>query len=254
MTNPTDVVHNREHSPTQEETEMTETTTRTWPTREEWETRERALAESMIETGHDYWDDSDGPRFSEAERAEVDKLAPEAIKVIRRTCGRIERSLRSQHPLAGELAKGITERSITMEAIHRLDAAIDALSGADRDAYDTLSRVGYIRRTLNKSWGYGPFDRPSISLREYIRYESLFSDSRCPQLDRLRQLNDEAVARWREGNRARGRKLLAAWSPAGRGNRSSNTGTASTSTSAEGRSYDRHSASTHPVAPHRRLV
>jgi hypothetical protein len=190
------------------------TTTHTWPTREKWEAEQRRYAESVIEVGDDYWNELDCPQWSDDERTEIEHLAPVVIAMIRRTVGRIERQLRREHPQAGILARGITERPITMEAIDRHRAAIDALAGDERKAFWTLDRLGDVRTRLHhqRAVYHGNPDLFECPTERPWEFERIWPDGHdapaSPELDRLREMNTAAVERWHEGNRAMARRWL----------------------------------------------
>jgi hypothetical protein len=215
------------------------TRTHTWPPREEWEAQERRHALYTIQYGLFSWDfGSSRPAFTTAEQEKVDALAPEAIKMIRRTCSRIERALRQAHPEAGALAHGIHPdepddprhrgtgrcRNITWwhskpELVRRFKHAVDALTGEARDAYDDLDYLSDVRSALRR----GPFDDPrlpagcamevggtdSITWDWERRWPTRHPLPAAPEVERLRALNDEAVGRWFEENREMGRLILA---------------------------------------------
>jgi hypothetical protein len=190
------------------------THTPNWPTREEWEAGERSRAQYCIDEGVNAWDYGQTQLgYTEAERAEVESLAPEAIKAIRRACGRIERQLRQQFPEAGRLAKGITERPITGGAIDRYRAATEKLTGEETEALDELRRVSDIRDGLKREgWWYRPFEAgwtgyESLSLRRQHDYDTL--GLVCLQLDRLKEIDQQANTRTREHWQVRGLKVLA---------------------------------------------
>jgi hypothetical protein len=141
------------------------TDSHTWPSREKWEADERARAEHTIEHGINVWDYGAGElHWSDEERAEVEALAPQAIKAIRRACGRAERSLREQYPAAGELAK---QDARTVEDVRRKNNAIDALDDAARETVYTLWRLQDVRSSLHAPTGTA----------RYAAHEDLFE---CP--------------------------------------------------------------------------
>jgi hypothetical protein len=193
-----------------------------WPTRQEWEAGERRRAEHCISDGINAWDYGQSKLgYTDAERAEVESLAPEAIKAIRRACGRVERSLRQQFPRAGELAKGFyrwCERhgldKNSMEAVDQYHAAIKELSEAETAAYWTLRRTDHVRSGLRveSCWReYGTFEAGwadnSAPSDPNTRYEWLNVNS--PELDRLHEISEQAMQRTREHWEDHGRKVLA---------------------------------------------
>lgn len=167
-----------------------------WPTREEYETDRRRHAAHMIEHGVD---DKDERSFTAEERAKAERLAPEAIKVVRRSCGRIERQLRREHPEVVWLLKPDTARYLSGE----FDAALDALSTPARAAFLALSQLSDVRRTLRIAdvldWDAWSWNWPDG-----------FDPPACPELDRLRAIRSEELTRRRAQTRDRGRRLLAA--------------------------------------------
>lgn len=198
------------------------TDTRTWPTREEWEANERARAEWTIEHGEDRWDyeGKDDLWWSDDERAEVKRLAPIVIAMIRRTASRVERAIRCEHPQAGVLARGITGRPITLEALHRHQAAVDALDDANRSALDALWALEDIRRDLHTSRGTArcaanpdrfecPTERDVCGWTFERRWPDGYDQPQSAELDRLRELNHRAVERSRAKYREMGRRILA---------------------------------------------
>jgi hypothetical protein len=215
------------------------THTHAWPSREKWEADERRHALYTIQYGLDSWDyGSSRPYFTVVEQDEVEALAPEAIKTIRRTCGRIERELRRAHPGAGALACGIHPdepddprtrpagqcRNLTWwrskpELVQRFKDAVDALTGAARDAYDDLGYLSDVRSALRRH----PFDDPRLPFGCALKVNGTDSitwdwERRWPtrhalptslEIERLRALNDQALDRWYEKNREMGRHILA---------------------------------------------
>jgi hypothetical protein len=211
------------------------TNTRTWPTREQWEADERRHAEYTIEYGINSWDfGSTRAVFTIVEQDEVEALAPEAIKTIRRACSRIERDLRQTHPDAAALARGpqeanLEERRATPGACRanyptaadtdRWYDAVDALTGTDRDAYDVLRYLSHVRIDLRRY----PFDdpRPPRGCAIHVNgtdpftwdwersWPPRYALPTSPEIERLRELNDQAVERWHESNREMGRHILA---------------------------------------------
>jgi hypothetical protein len=190
------------------------TDTRTWPTREKWEADERARAEHTIEHGINGWDyGANRPQWTDDERAEVEQLAPVVIAMIRRTIGRIERTLRREHPQAGLLARGI-ERPYTRDAFHRYNADVDALTDDERKALDTLGVLDDIRRCLRRNTTY--LDDPDLfecptdhGWQLDRRWPEQYDRPQSAELDRLRELNAQAVERSHAEHRERGRHILA---------------------------------------------
>lgn len=190
---------------------------RKWSTREEWEAEQRRRAEHCIRDGINAWDygQSQLP-YTEDEQAEVDSLAPEAIKAIRRACGRVERELREQYPHAAELHKGLyhwcDQRGIPKRpkledtrAVAQFEKAYDdyqaeceSLSTAEDAAYQTFFRLRDIREGLKvRGWWYRPF-QPGWTSDFRWRHldDSLTLD--CPELDRLWEISDQTVTRSQE--------------------------------------------------------
>jgi hypothetical protein len=179
---------------------MTTATAYNRSTREEWEDGQRRHAEHLIQHGVGYEFE---PAYTDEERREVESLKPEAVKVIRRACGRIERELRSRYPAAATAARGI-EGPITEESIDRLYKAVDALTGADRNAYDDLQRLRGVRERIRR----GVVGR--LGCRRWdIAWPERGEKPTCPELDRLDAIAEQAVQRHLDENRARGRQLLA---------------------------------------------
>jgi hypothetical protein len=192
------------------------THTPNWPTRKDWEANQRSRAALSIEKGVDAWDFGRGsPTFDEAERAEVESLAPKAIAAIRRACGQVEKVLRREQPYAANLARGWQKRSETTWRQYLAD--IDALTGAALDAYHDLSGISNVRQSLHRPTGTGIYgDHPDLfdcptrygwTFEE--RWPQRFKLPNSPELDRIRQINDQAVARNAEGHREHGWKVLA---------------------------------------------
>jgi hypothetical protein len=192
-----------------------------WSTREEWEAEQRSRAECCISDGINAWDYGESQLgYTDDERAEVKSLAPEAIKAIRRACGRVERELRKQYPHAAELAKGFywwcdqhgypkrpkDGRAVAQfeEAYHGYHAEIESLTTAEDAALDTFGHLRDIRKDLKeRGWWYRPFEA-GWKIRHL---DTLSLDS--PELDRLQEISDQAVTQSQEHWRARGRTVLA---------------------------------------------
>jgi hypothetical protein len=171
-----------------------------WPTHEQWEDSLSKHALHMIEHGEGYSDDWD-PRFTTEERAEVDALVPEVVKVIRRACGRIERQLRNEHP---DVAAILRAKGKSLAEIRQLSAAVDGLTGAARDAFDDLGHLGSVRSELSRL----KYIEPDHAAYVLYHWPSRFERPTCKELDRWRHLSEQAVQRHKDGNRAMGHRLL----------------------------------------------
>jgi hypothetical protein len=166
-----------------------------WPTRDEYEAQQRSHAEHMIEHGVGYADEY-SPTFTDAERAEIAALSPEIIKTVRRECGRIERPLRHQYPEVVWLLDPGTDRYLSGE----YDAAVATLNPDQLAALDTLRELRDVRWVLR----YGGFDFAYWDASPPPGFEPA-----CPELDRLREIHERALARYHDRERQRGRQLLA---------------------------------------------
>jgi hypothetical protein len=153
-------------------------------------------------------------------------LAPEVIKTIRRSCSRIERQLRQQHPQAAALARGPEEKDlqerrkitgachanhITAADIDRWQAAVETLTGEARRSYDDLVCLKDIRRSLQRNRGWrDEFDEPTACQWEFDTiWPRGYDRPTSPELDRLRALNHQAVERFHAHYREWGRGILA---------------------------------------------
>lgn len=180
---------------------MTTTDTkRTWPSHDDWEAAQRARAEHLIEHGAGYEFE---PTFTDAERGEITTLAPVIVKAIRRECVRIERPLRAEHPEVVWLLKPSPVRYLSGE----YDTAMEALSADQRAALDTLQEMRDIRRELRREFVGNSYPHPHEWRHRQFRDLDRFAS---PELDRVRKLHQQAIARYRDQERQRGRTLLAA--------------------------------------------
>jgi hypothetical protein len=183
------------------------------PSREEWETEHRRIAEHLIETGEPYGSygyygySGDGPLYTDADDAEIDALTPEAIKAVRRACGRAERDLRAKHPAAAAVARGIVERPMTEEVIERWYASQAALTGADNDAYHDLIVLRDIRAQLRTERYYSVTEW--MGAWQFDGWPKRYEPPTSPALDRLRVLHAEGVQRRHDTTVAKGKELLA---------------------------------------------
>lgn len=178
------------------------------PSREEWEAEERRWAVDLIETGEDtrYSYDGNGPLYTDADTEEIDALTPEAIKAVRRACGRAERDLREKHPAAAVVARGIVERPWTDEVIDRWYTSEAALTGADKDAYHKLIKLRDFRSHLRKDRWYSITE----SMGAWIfNWPKGYEPPASPALDRLRALHAEGIQRRHDTCVAKGQQLLA---------------------------------------------
>jgi hypothetical protein len=171
-------------------------------TREEFEASKRKYAQDMIETGDcNYLGyTSHGPSLTSAERDEIKQLRPDVIKTVRAACGVIERDLRRRFPDVAALLRP-HKGPWTQEELDHLWEASDALTGADRDAYNDL--LG-LRDTRQEVTHFGVYRELSLD-----SWPSRYEQPTSPPLRRLFAIYEQADQRWKDGNRERGRKWLA---------------------------------------------
>jgi hypothetical protein len=176
-----------------------------WPSREDWEAESRRIAEWMVETGAAQGDDD--MSFTAEDREAAEALAAVAVKQIRKACGEVERVLRAASPAAAAAADPKRWDYRTTEGYREWDAAVDALEGGDRDAYDGLQRMRDFRCQVKRmtSSYLTPYD---IAVK--FRWPSGFDHPASPEITRLAELVDGADERRAEGNREIGRRRLAA--------------------------------------------
>ena len=182
--------------------------------REAWERDQRGYAEYMMRMGHNPRDRSDLPSFTDEELAEVLALEEAATTQIEEAWWSIRDYLLREHDEAAHLwarFRGIPQGD------H--DAAIEALQPPARDAFKVLmSFAGLTRlirdggvfescRVINERLSHGP---SSNGWWWYGSWPDRFEHPDSPELQRLRTLNEDAVARHRTDIRERGRHRLAA--------------------------------------------
>lgn len=182
-----------------------------WPGRQDWEADARGIAQWMVDTGHAQGGDE--TTFTVAERDEAEALAKVVVKQFRAACGRVERATRAQHPGVAQLFDRRVAKFASVEDVEAWQAPIEALAGAERDAFDLLVTMRDIRASVKRMTRshLTPYEiRVKFNSQHPPHWPKECDHPASPEITRLAELVSRADRRRAECNRQRGREMLAA--------------------------------------------